>query len=252
VLGEGVIYATPEAEIIESHNPLSWPGYWKWGYGIDLGISHPWACALMCWDPDADTIHVVATLRAKDLAPDAQVSLMRGLEKRLFNQVMDFPVAYPHDAGTRDRGSGEPIKRIYKQFGLRMMAKHATHAGQSGVAALSLEAGIAEIDLRERCGKLKVDRCCLEYLEERRQYHRHDGEPVKVKDDTLAAVRYGIMMRRFFRPLDDCTPLAPGRAVWPPSNRNRGVVAPRNSRAALPAIRMGTMMCLPSDYQPRG
>ena len=33
MLGEGKIYRTPEADIIEETDPLTFPTYWRWGYG---------------------------------------------------------------------------------------------------------------------------------------------------------------------------------------------------------------------------
>jgi hypothetical protein len=91
------------------------------------------------------------------------------------------------------------------------------------IAATSLEGGIQEIKVREQFGKFKVSRSCVFYLEERRVYHRKDGEPVKIKDDVLSAGRYGVMMRRKFKPLDECVPGGPAIG-WPPtsSRRNSG------------------------------
>ena len=187
MLGEGKVYRTPEADIIEDHDPLSFPTYWRWGYGIDLGIDHPWAAVLLAWDTDQDVLHLVAELRVSGANAGQHFALMRALELRLFNRHMNFPVAWPADAGTRDRGSGEPAKALYKQYGLRMMAEPATHAGMHGAAATSLEAGVAEINLREATGKWKVARSCIAYLEERRLYHRKDGEIVRLRDDALSA-----------------------------------------------------------------
>ena len=66
------------------------PPYWRWGYGMDIGISHPWAVALLCWDVDQDVIHVVAELRMSDAdTVDARCAI-RALEKRMFNWHMDF------------------------------------------------------------------------------------------------------------------------------------------------------------------
>jgi hypothetical protein len=84
----------------------------------------------------------------------------------------------------------------------------------SGAAAVSLEGGVQEIDLREKNGKLRVSRSCVCYLEERRLYHRKDGEIVRLRDDVLAAARYGMMMRRFFKPLDECDSWQTG-VGWP-------------------------------------
>jgi hypothetical protein len=145
----------------------------------------------------------------------AHFALIRALEMRIFGRHMNFPTAWPGDAGTRDKGSGVPVKNLYKQFGLRMMELPATHAKAGhGLPANSLEGGVMEIDLREQHGKWKVSRSCINYLEERRLYHRKDGEIVKLRDDTLSAARYGMMMRRYFKPLAECDP---GGAMggWP-------------------------------------
>ena len=69
---------------------------------------------------------------------------------------------------------------------------------------IRLKPACRKVDSRERAGKWKVARGMLCYLEERRLYHRKDGEIVRLRDDTVAAARYGFMMRRYFRALEDC------------------------------------------------
>jgi phage terminase large subunit-like protein len=206
MLGEGRVYKTPEEQIIEEIDPLTLPSYWRWGAAIDIGLQHPFAYELMCWDVDQDVIHLIAELRMSDTAISGHVAAVRNLEKRVFGRHMNFPTSWPHDGNTRDKGSGEPLKEIYKRYGLRMMAEHASHAGLHGAAAYSLEGGVAEIDARERAGKWKISRGMLAYLEERRLYHRKDGEIVKLRDDTLSAARYGLMMKRYFRCWRSVTP----------------------------------------------
>ena len=232
MLGSGKIYGTPESEIIEDANPRDFPTYWRWGAGIDIGIDHPWAYVLMCHDVDQDVLHIVGELRVSGQTPGQHFALIRALEMRTFGRHMHFPVAWPADAGTRDKGSGEPVKNLYKQYGLRMMNESATHANLKGVAANSLEGGIQEIDLRERHGKWKVSRSCICYLEERRLFHRKDGEVVKLTEDTLSAGRYGMMMRRFFKPLGECDTWVTG-ASWPSGTGRLG-------RSAGPQIATGT------------
>jgi len=223
MLGEGRVYKTPEENIIEEIDPLNLPSYWRWGAAIDIGLQHPFAYVLMCLDVDTDTMHIIAELRMSDTAISGHVAGIKQLEKRIFGRFMWIPTSWPHDGNTRDKGSGEPLKQIYARYGLRMMAEHASHAGLHGAAAYSLEGGVAEIDARERAGKWKVSRGCLAYLEERRLYHRKDGEIVKLRDDVLAAARYGLMMRRYFVPLDVCDgglqPGDPAPAIWRPSAR---------------------------------
>jgi hypothetical protein len=163
------------------------------------------------------------TVAEADCASQQRIPSSRALEQRIFfgHKMMEIPVAWPHDGGVRDRSSGEAIIRMYKQFGLRTMPQHATHANITGRAETSLEAGIQEINAREQHGKFRVSRSCVFYLEERRVYHRKDGEPVKIKDDLLAAARYGIMMRRFFKPLDQFSAMGTF-TNWPSASRNGG------------------------------
>src|SRR5262249_31030849 len=223
MLGEGKIYQTPEADIIEDlGDPLKLPRYWRWGYGLDIGINHPTGIVLMVWDIDQDVLHVVAELRVTGATPGQHFALIRGLEMRLFGRHMNFPIAWPADAGTRDKGSGEPVKNLYAQYGLRMLHEHATHPNAKGAAATSLEGGIAEIDLREKNGKWKVARSCVCYLEERRLYHRKDGEVVRLRDDVLSAARCGAMMKRFFKEFPQCDPWEGSTvAGWPSGGPSR-------------------------------
>lgn len=235
MLGEGKIYATPEAEILEDARPLTeFPRYWRWGYGMDIGIDHPWACVLEIWDTDQDVIHIVAELRVSGQTPGQHFALIRALEMRLFGRHMNIPIAWPADAGTRDKGSGEPVKNIYKQYGLRMMADPATHANMKGAAATSLEGGVTEIDLREKNGKWKVARNCIQYLEERRLYHRKDGEIVKLRDDVLAAARYACMMKRHFKSFTEIDPWeTPPNPGWPSGGSRRLSDGPAGIAAGL-------------------
>jgi phage terminase large subunit-like protein len=41
MLGEGRVYKTAEPEILAEIDPHTAPGYWRWGGGMDIGISHP-------------------------------------------------------------------------------------------------------------------------------------------------------------------------------------------------------------------
>jgi phage terminase large subunit-like protein len=102
MLGSGKIYQTPEAAIIEDLGPLNeLPRYWRRGAGMDIGINHPWAYTLMLHDADQDVIHVVAELRVSGQTVGQHFSLIRGLETRLFGRHMNFPTAWPADAGTQ-------------------------------------------------------------------------------------------------------------------------------------------------------
>jgi phage terminase large subunit-like protein len=213
MLGSGKIYKTPEEQIIEDSHWSTWPLYWRWGAAIDIGIDHPWAYVLAALDVDTQTFHLVAELQASDLAVPGQVAQIRALEQQMFGRPMNFMIAWPQDAGTRDKGSGESVRGLYRQYGMRMMDEPATLPNLKGPAAVSLEGGVAAIDACERAGKWKVARGMVSYLAERRLYHRKDGEIIRLKDDVLAAARYAYAMRRNFRTLEDSGGAYPGTNV---------------------------------------
>ena len=83
MMGEGLVYTTPESQIIEDLDPRSFPTHWRWGWGIDLGMTHPFAAVLECWDVDQQVIHLVGEIRMSNEIPSAHVAGMRELEKRL-------------------------------------------------------------------------------------------------------------------------------------------------------------------------
>lgn len=185
MLGSGRIFTTPEAAIVEpaiEHVPPFWVKIW----GIDIGIGHPFAAVLMLWDRDADVLHVHHTYRAADALPIVHAAAMKTVGAAV-------PVAWPKDAGDREKGTGEPVAAIYRRHGLAMLPDHATWPDGS----ISTEAGILDLDEREKTGRLKVAAHLSEWLEERRFYHRKDGQIVKIKDDLMSATRVATQMRRY-------------------------------------------------------
>ena len=189
MLGSGRIFTVAEETIREAHIeqvPREWAKIW----GIDIGIDHPFAAALLLWDKDADTIHVHHTVRMADGMPMNHAQAMRAIGAAV-------PVAWPQDAYQRDKGSLEPVAKQYKAQGLAMLGDHA----QWPDGSRSTEAGILEMQEREATGRLKYASHLSDALEERRFYHRKDGQIVKIKDDILSAVRVGLMMKRHARPV---------------------------------------------------
>ena len=190
-LGSGAIFTFPEEGVIEP--PLSYlPPHWVKIWGIDPGIGHPFGAALLIWDQDNDIIHVHHAFRmvgeGTAVTPINHAAAMRPLGAAV-------PVAWPKDAGDREKGSGEPLADQYRKHGLRMLHEHATWPDGS----VSTEAGILEWQEREKTGRLKIAMQLGELLEERRFYHRKDGQIVKVRDDIISAVRVALMMKRHAR-----------------------------------------------------
>lgn len=185
-LGSGRIFMAPEEAILEA--PIEYiPEHWTKLWGIDFGIGHPFAAALLLWDRDNDVIHIHHTYRVADALPIQHAAALKAIGAAV-------PVAWPRD-GTNRQADGKPLADHYKRHGLVMLSDHATWPDGS----VSTEAGILEMDEREKSGRLKIAAQLSDLLEERRFYHRKDGQIVKLKDDLMSAVRIAIMMKRFGR-----------------------------------------------------
>jgi phage terminase large subunit-like protein len=198
MLGSGRIFMTPEAGITEP--PIEYiPTHWTKLWGIDFGIGHPFAAALILWDRDADVIHVHHVYRIADALPIQHAAAMKLIGANV-------PVAWPKDGADREKGSGEPLASLYKKQDLIMLPDHATWPD----GGVSTEAGILEMDDRMKSGRFKVAAQLSEFFEEYRFYHRKDGQIVKLKDDIMSAARVAVMMKRS------------GKAVHLGSRRDRG------------------------------
>jgi hypothetical protein len=189
-LGSGRIFMTPEAIITEP--PIEYiPEHWVKIWGIDFGIGHPFAAALLLWDRDNDVIHVHHAYRVADALPIQHAFAMKQIGAAV-------PVAWPKDGADREKSSGEPLAAAYKKHDLKMLSDHATWPVEAG-GGVSTEAGILEMDDRMKSGRFKVAAHLSEWFDEYRFYHRKDGFIVKMKDDLMSATRVGVMMKRFAR-----------------------------------------------------
>lgn len=188
-LGSGRIFMAPEESILEQAITAV-PQHWAKIWGIDIGIGHPFGAVLVLWDRDADIVHVHHTVRMADALPIMHARAMKPVGAAV-------PVAWPKDAGDREKGTGEPISKLYRSEGLQMLADHATWPDGS----VSTEAGILEWQDREATGRLKVASHLSDWLDERRFYHRKEGQIVKLKDDLMSATRIALMAKRFARPV---------------------------------------------------
>lgn len=183
MLGSGRVFPIPEEAITVA--PFAIPNHWPQIGCLDFGWDHPFAAAKLAWDRDTDTIYVTKTYRIKEQTPVIHVAALRAWGEWL-------PFAWPHDGLQHDKGSGEQLADQYRKAGLNMLAERATFAdGTNGV-----EAGVMEMLTRMETARFKVFSTETDYFEEHRLYHREDGKIVKLRDDIISAVRYGIMMLR--------------------------------------------------------
>lgn len=189
MMGEGRVFAVPESMITEAAIETI-PHTWKKIWGIDFGIAidHPFAAALLLYDPDHDVIHVHHVIKIVSGLPINHAYAMR----RAAAQV---PVAWPHDGLNREAGTGESLRGLYVAQGLKMLPEEATFNG----GGYSLEAGVTDMKERFLTGRLKIAGHLSDVFDEYRFYHRKDGKIVRKKDDVLSAIRYGMMMLRHAR-----------------------------------------------------
>lgn len=190
MLGEGREFIVPR-ETLAWSPPAEIPKEWRKLWAIDFGISHPFAGVLMLWDAETDVFYVYKTYRATGAIPAIHAGALREI-------ASEPPVAWPHDGWARDKGSGVQLKKNYEAHGLKMMPTHAHFAG----GGYSTEAAISEMHERIAASKFRVNRDCTDWFEEYEEYHRKDGQLVKIRDDLLSATQKGIMMRRYARPVE--------------------------------------------------
>jgi phage terminase large subunit-like protein len=182
-LGSGRIFPVTEESITCEAFPVPW--YYRQIIGIDFGWEHPFAAVNVAYDDDADTVYVTHVYRKREATPLHHSEGIKGWGRWK-------PVAWPHDGLSHDKGSGQRLKDIYEEHGLKVLPEHAQFEdGTTGV-----EAGISLMLERMQAGTFKVFSHLHEWFEEFRLYHREDGKVVKEYDDALCATRYAIMNLR--------------------------------------------------------
>lgn len=190
MMGEGMVFPIAESRIRIEPFPI--PPHWARIGGLDIGFTHPSAFVCLAHDRDSDTVFVYDAWKEskKSAAEHSMMIIGRGHAK--------MPWAWPHDAAAHDKGAGQQIIKQYKDYGVNTLPERAQFApstdGKAG--GNSVEAGIAVMYERMQTGRLKIFSTLDVLFEEIRQYHRKDGVIVKEYDDTVCALRYGVMMLR--------------------------------------------------------
>lgn len=182
-LGSGLIFPVLEEDIVIE--PITIPVIWPRIGGLDFGWDHPTSAVELAWDRDSDVVYLTKCYRKREATPLFHAAALKPWGKFL-------PWAWPHD-GNNDTAAGENLKIQYEAQGLNMLPERATFEDGSN----SVEAGLMDMLDRMQTGRFKVFSTCVEWLEERRMYHRKDGKVVKERDDTISASRYALMMLRF-------------------------------------------------------
>ncbi|HAV5548393.1 TPA: hypothetical protein JI101_16410 [Acinetobacter baumannii] len=184
IAGTGSIYPVEDRDI--TCEPFEIPKHWPRITGMDFGWDHPTAAVNLAWDRDNNIIYVVSEYGHSRRTPVEHAPNIKGL-------CTFAPIAWPHDGVNTEKGGGKPIKDQYESEGLNMLPERATFEDGSN----SVEAGLSLILQMMKKGEFKIFKTCTNVLDEKRMYHRKDGKIVKLKDDFLDAMRYGVMMIRF-------------------------------------------------------
>jgi hypothetical protein len=189
-LGSGLIFPIEDEDLYDDMALSEFPSYWARLVGLDFGWDHPFAAAWMAWDRDADCVHVYDLYRARQQSAPIHAAAIR-------SRGAWIPAAWPHDGLQHDKGSGEALADQFRDLGVNMTSERAGYriATSDGVKINnSVEAGLQDMLTRMQTGRLKVQKHLKEFFEEKRTYHRKDGKVVKVRDDSISAIRTGIMM----------------------------------------------------------
>jgi hypothetical protein len=193
VLGGGLIFPIPWEQI--SVEPMPIPKHWPRVAGMDFGIEHATAATWAAWDRDSDTWYITDEYRSTDQSASVHAAAIRA-------RLPWVPVAWPHDGIQRSKDTGIQLADVYKKHGVNMMPEMATldeteTPHQTLQSRISVEAGLAGMAERMETGRWKVFRHLTHWKNEYLQYHRVNGQVVKVNDDVLCSSRYAWSMRRF-------------------------------------------------------
>jgi len=195
LVGTGLIFAIPE-EVI-SCDPFEIPPHFARINGLDIGWDHPTACAHIAIDRDSDTVYVYDGYRESRALPIVHSEAIK-------KHGDWIPVSWPHDGMRADPQSGRVIADIYRDHGINMWPVPFTNPPppnvEEGKGGNGVEAGIFQMLELMETNRFKVFKTVKYWWEEMKMYHRRNvngkSEVVKLNDDFICAVRYGVMFRR--------------------------------------------------------
>jgi hypothetical protein len=212
--------------MIKSFDPDALPSWARWTVGIDFGFDHPFAAVLIAWAHDTGEVWVIDSFRMERSSALYHTQRIHSMTRGL-----RVPVAFPHDGGVHDKGSGLSLASQYKNFGLNMMSKFATNFGTN---QFSIEPALEEMRELMFAGKITIAGHNAELLDELRNYHRdQDFRIVKQRDDLVSALRYAIMMRRSGKSRSECDGVGYGNMPYAGQRRDARSTGPQQADGAV-------------------
>ncbi len=194
MMGEGSVFPVSDEDI--KVDPFKRPGHFRCIFGVDFGINHPGAGALLSWDEPNDIVYVMDCYRKA-----GETAVYHASWFNRTPELRTVPVAWPHDGMNRERSGGKTLAEHYRAHGVNMLSKSAHYKGKYGegpkLGAQPVEPIVDEVYERMCTGRFKVFSTLSQWFEEKRSYHRKDGRIVDVRDDILKATFYALMMLRY-------------------------------------------------------
>lgn len=188
LLGSGKVFPMDPAEI--RCDPFPIPKFWPRIMGIDFGWGeHPTAAVCIAIDPENKKLYMYDSYKSKETGIAYHAMYLR--------RKGHIPIAWPHDGLQKDKSSGLQVAQLYRDQGLWLISEHAQYPDKR---KNGLEASVAEVYDLFKSGNLKVFTTLQDFWDEYGIFHRKDGRIVAVRDDTIAAMRYALMMRRYAEP----------------------------------------------------
>jgi phage terminase large subunit-like protein len=194
MMGEGRVIECDEDQIKIPRFEI--PPHFARICGLDFGVGegHPTASAWLALDRDRDTVYLYDEYRQekRDGIYHAEAIKRRGSW---------IPIAWPHDGHktsdlTKTSADGQQVKDRYIQYGLNMLPISARYDRKTG-GRQPQEPIIEELNERMKTGRFYVFSDLRYFFEEMRSFHRKDGKIVNRREDTIKAVLYALMMRKY-------------------------------------------------------
>ena len=189
-IGSGLVFPIPEEKLMVDEFKI--PEHWPRIAGIDFGWDHDTAVIWGAHDTEEDIFYVYDAYNANKRSAAEH-------SKEILSRPSFIPVAYPHDGNRRDSMGNPGLADQYRNHGCNFLLEHFTNPPALGQkkGSNSVEEGIQQMVVFMEEGRFKIFSNLSHVLQEYRQYHRKEGKIVAIRDDSMSAMRYCFMSRRW-------------------------------------------------------
>jgi phage terminase large subunit-like protein len=158
--------------------------------------AHPTGIVSCLYDRQTDEFFVQDAFKQKHLSPEQTAAIV------LQSPWSGAPVAWGHGE-TQGTSDGKTYAEMFKALGLRMLPSHAVLPG----GGYGLDASFDLLQQGISNGKVKINKYLVDLWDEIAGLERDENNKIiAARDDLLSALRYAYMMRKFARPMSDCSP----------------------------------------------